>query len=117
MIIINPQELFEKLDKCIAALGRGNLQLKTLALKKDNTENLYRIALRKEILKLKLEGQPATLINDLAKGEEKVAKLRLERDIAKDSYYVCLNAIENLRIEIDVLRSRVTWLRAELLNS
>lgn len=111
------QELFEKLDKCIAALGRGNLQLKTLALKKDNTENLYRIALRKEILKLKLEGQPATLINDLAKGEQTVAKLRLERDIAKDSYYVCLNALDNLKIEIEVLRSQLAFMKAELLNS
>lgn len=35
---MNPMELFEKLDKCIAALGRGNIQLKQLALKKDNTE-------------------------------------------------------------------------------
>ena len=114
---MNPQELFEKLDKCIAALGRGNVNLKQLALKKDNTENLYRIALRKEILKLKLEGQPATLINDLAKGEEKVSKLRLERDIAKDSYYVCLNAIDVLKTEIEVLRSQVAFARAELLNS
>lgn len=114
---MNPQELFEKLDKCIAALGRGNIQLKQLALKKDNTENIYRIALRKEILKLKLEGQAATLINDLAKGEEKVARLRLERDIAKDSYYVCLNAIDNLRLEIECIRSRITWERVELKNS
>ena len=114
---MNPNELFEKLDKCIAALGRGNITLKQLALKKDNTENLYRIALRKEILKLKLEGQPATLINDLAKGEEKVAKLRLERDIAKDSYYVCLNALDNLKIEIEVLRSQLAFIKAELLNS
>lgn len=114
---MNINELFERLDKCIAALGRGNIQLKSLALKKDNTENRYRIALRKEILKLKLEGYPATLINDLSKGEETVAKLRLERDIAKDSYYVCLNALDNLKLEIDVLRSQLAFARAELLNS
>lgn len=114
---MNPQELFERLDKCIAALGRGNVQLKQLALKKDNTENLYRIALRKEMLKLTLEGSKATLINDLARGEETVARLRLERDIAKDSYYVCINAMDNLKTEIECIRSRITWERVELKNS
>lgn len=114
---INPNELFEKLSNCIIALGKGNTNLKQLALKKVNAENKYRIALRKEILKLKLEGLPATLINDLAKGEETVAKLRLDRDITKDSYFVCLNALENLKIEIEVLRTQLAFLRAELLNS
>jgi hypothetical protein len=114
---MNPQKLLERLEQCIAALSRGNTQLKQLALKKDDTENKYRIALRKEMLKLKLEGYKTTLISDLAKGEETVAKLRLERDIAKDSYYVCLNAMDNLKIEIDCIRSQLTWLRVELKNS
>ncbi len=114
---MNPQELFNKLDQCIAALGRGNTQLKQLALKKSDTQNKYMVALRKEMLRLQLEGFKATLINDLARGEETVAKLRLERDIAKDSYFVCLNAIDNLRLEIECIRSRITWERVELKNS
>lgn len=114
---MNPQELFERLEQCLSALSKGNIQLKQLALKKDNTERDYKIALRKEMLKLQLEGYKATLINDLARGEETVAKLRLERDIAKDSYFVCLNAIENIRLEIECIRSRITWERVELKNS
>ncbi len=114
---MNPEELFERLEQCIAALGRGNIELKKLSLKKNDTQNKYMIALRKEMLKLQLEGYKATLINDLARGEETVAKLRLERDIAKDSYFVCLNAIENIRLEIECIRSRITWERVELKNS
>lgn len=56
-------------------------------------------------------------LDEAAKGDEKVARLRLERDIAKDSYYVCLNAIDNLRLEIECIRSRITWERVELKNS
>ena len=34
---MNPQQLLERLDQCIAALGRGNTQLKTLGLQKAQT--------------------------------------------------------------------------------
>jgi hypothetical protein len=58
----------------------------TLARERAETEKAYKIALRHEILKLKTEGYPATLIMDLAKGSEHVADLRFQRDLAKTKY-------------------------------
>ena len=43
----------------------------------------YRVELAKETLKLRADGMPATLVPDLAKGNERISSLRLERDIAK----------------------------------
>lgn len=114
---MTPVEIMNKLNSCILALQQGNAELKTLGIKKAKTKIEYSIALRKEILKLKLEKYPATLISDLARGQEQVAKLRLEKDIAESSYYTAISAIENLRIEIEILRSKLRWYREEYHHS
>lgn len=114
---MNPQDLMDRLEKCIAALGRGNTQMKTLGLEKAKTERDYKIKQAQEILKLKADKYPATLIMELVKGNEEVAELRLQRDIAESSYFVGLEAMNNLRLEIEIIRSKLTWLRNELKNS
>jgi hypothetical protein len=115
--LANPQLIFEQLDQCRLALQKGNTELKTLGLKKAQTERDYKVRQAQEILNLKVEKYPATLIMELAKGNEEVAKLRLDRDIAESSYFVALDAINNLRSEIEILRSKLAWLKAELRNS
>lgn len=114
---MNPQNLIEKLDTCILALSKGNSELKTLGLKKAQAEKNYRIRQAKEILLLKSDKYAATLIMELVKGNEEIAELRLQRDIAESAYYTAISATENLRLEIDVIRSQLTWLRTELSNS
>lgn len=54
---------------------------------------------------------------ELVKGNEEVAELRLQRDIAESAYYVGLEAMNNLRLEIEIIRSKLTWLRNEFKNS
>ena len=115
--IMNPQNILEKLDSCVIALNKGNYNMKTLGLEKAKTERDYRVKQAQMILKLKAEGYPATLIMELVKGNEEVAELRLKRDIAESSYYVGIQAMENLRLEIEILRSKLTWMRTELKNS
>ncbi|MBE6067973.1 MAG: hypothetical protein E7211_09820 [Clostridium lundense] len=115
---MGPQEIMNKIQACQQALTVGNMELKTLGVKKANAERKYRIELRKEILRLRqLEKQPATLINDLAKGKEEIAQLRLERDIGETNYSVCLEAMRNLRLELEAYRSFLTWERVELKNT
>ncbi len=114
---MNPQALIERLDQCIVALGRGNTQMKILGLEKAKTERDYKVKQAQEILKLKADKYPATLIMELVKGNEEVAELRLKRDIAESAYFVGLEAMSNLRLEIEIVRSKLTWLRNELNNS
>lgn len=114
---MTPGQIMEQLDTCLRALTQGNIEQKTLGLKKAEAERNYRIALNKEILKLKVEKYPATLIQELARGTKEVAELRLKRDIQESSYYTAISAMENLKLEIEVLRSKLTWLRTELKNT
>ena len=87
---MNPQELLNRLDTCVQALGRGNTQLKTLGLEKAKTERDYRVREAQEILKLKTDGFKVTIIQEVAKGNPEVAELRLKRDIAESAYYTAL---------------------------
>lgn len=114
---MTPIDIMNNLDMCIRALSQGNTELKTLGIKKAEAERKYRVALNKEILRLKVDKYPATLIQELARGNKEVADLRLNRDIAESSYYTAISAMDNLKIEIEVLRSKLTWLRAEFKKS
>ncbi|CAM3732239.1 hypothetical protein [Mesobacillus zeae] len=86
-------------------LNVASKQIFSLATAKAEAERNYKVALRQEILKLKSEGFPATLINDLAKGEERIAQLRLERDIAKEMYLSGLESMKQTRTEASVLQT------------
>lgn len=46
-------------------------------------ERIYRVELAKAILVMKAKGTPATVCQDLARGDEMVAGLRYERDVAQ----------------------------------
>lgn len=114
---MNPQAIFEKLDQCTLALGRGNTQLKISGLDKAKTEMEYRVAYNKKMLELKAEKCQATLIVALAKSDPIVADLAMKKDIAESAYFTCISAIENLRLETLILRTKISWLKAEMGNS
>lgn len=114
---MNPQQIIEQIQAAKVALQKGNDNLKTLGVKKADAEKKYKIELRKELLKLRLEKYPVAIIQDLAKGEEKISQLRLERDLTENSYTVCQEAMRNTRLELETLRSLLTWQRVELGNS
>ncbi|GAF14911.1 hypothetical protein JCM19045_4247 [Bacillus sp. JCM 19045] len=86
-------------------LDRASKEIFTLAREKAESEKAYKIALRQEILILKDEKYPATLILELAKGHEKIADLRFKRDIAREMYKAGLDSMNNTRTEASLLQS------------
>lgn len=101
------QDLINELN-----LHRGNLNLAIKELKargqaKAEAERDYRVALAKEILRLRTEGIPVTIINDLCRGEETIARLKMERDIADSLYESALQAIYNYKLNIDIIQNQI----------
>lgn len=66
-------------------------------------ERTYRVALATEIVKLKTDGMPVTIINDVARGN--VADLKFNRDLAEEEYKTCKEMLEGLRAELTGLQS------------
>ena len=103
---INIEVIINKLEYKVNELTIRNAKLKKLGIIKDRLEATYRCELRKELLQLALN-------NTNARGNEKIAQLRLNRDLAKIRYYLMESSIENIKFEIEVLRSMLIWLRVE----
>ena len=114
---MNPNGVMDLLNLKQKELSDMTSKLFKFGEEKAIAEKIYRQELRKELLLLRSHKMPTTIINNLAKGKEEIAELRLKRDIAESKYYTCLSAIENKRLEIEVLRSKLTWLREEFYNS
>ena len=88
--------------------AKDNMELANMAYKDHSQqyaefERDYRVALAKKILKLKAEGFAAGLTNDLAKGDENVAELKMKRDIEQGLMQSAQSAIYNFRLEFKVL--------------
>lgn len=70
-------------------------------------ERLYQMEKTKEILRMKKEGMPTTLIPQLVKGLNNVAILDFERNKAEVVYKANLEAINIKKIELRVLEAQI----------
>ncbi|MCC8435437.1 hypothetical protein HP567_012865 [Brevibacillus sp. M2.1A] len=78
-------------------------QLHVQAKEYASAERDYRIALRQEMLKLRAEGLPATLITDVARGN--VAELKFKRDLAESLFKSASESSKALQAELSGLQS------------
>ena len=101
---INIEVMINKLEYKVNELTIRSAKLEKLGCIKDRLEATYRCELRKELLQLSLN-------NINARGNGKIAQLRLNKDLAKIRYYLMKGSIENIKFEIEVLRSILIWLR------
>ena len=115
---MNLEVMINKLEYRLNELTIRNAKLKKLGMIKDKLEATYRCELRKELLRLSLNNTKISITGDIAgdngkiaRGNEKIAQLRLNRDLAKIRYYLMKSSIENIKFEIEVLRSILIWLR------
>jgi len=108
------QDLIQALSETRKQLNECLIFYKNNGRKLAEAEMNYRIALRKEMLKLKISGASEgcgpvawTVCDDLARGEETVAKLRFERDIRKSDYDSCYEKILQLKTELRILENEI----------
>lgn len=100
-------ELWDEIKVEQALLDRAVRELKPRGQKKAQTEHDYRVALSKRLTALRAEGSPVTHLADIAKGEDEIAKLRLERDIAASLYDSALESINVQKLKIRVLEGQL----------
>ena len=110
---VNLEVIINKLEYKANELTLRNAKLKKLGVIKDRLEAKYRCELRKELLGLSINGTKISIIDDIARDNTNLAQLRLNRDLAEIRYYSMKSSIENIKFEIEVLRSMLTWLRLE----
>lgn len=95
-------ELFEKQQALMKQLSASIKELEKHGREAAQAEMDYKIALHQNILKLKDQGMPATLINTMVYGVREVAEKRLTRDIAETMYNVVRERINGIKKTIAV---------------
>ena len=103
--VIELSEIIQEMRQVRIRMNISAKEIFELARQKAEAERAYKIALRMEILKLKSEGYPATLINDLARGEEQIAELRFQRDLATEKYKAGVESMKTTRTEASLLQT------------
>lgn len=103
MNTIETIKLTEEIHKASKRLSKGPAELFTLARKGAEAERAYRKALSMEIMKLRLEGLPATLIGDIARGN--CADLKWARDLADAELTAGRDGLKAIITEVTALQS------------
>ena len=101
-------ELWQEIQAELMLLDRAVKELKSRGRHKAETEHAYRMALSKRLTELRAAGQPVTHLLDIAKGEEAIARLRLERDIADSLYESAQEAINVQKLKLRILEGQLS---------
>lgn len=111
---VNLEVIINKLEYKVNELTLRNQKLEKLGAIKDRLEATYRCELGKELLRLSINSTKISIIDDIEGDNANLTQLRLNRDLAEIRYYSMKSSIENIKFEIEVLRSLLTWLSDEL---
>lgn len=98
------EEVFKLSDELTASIN----VLKQNGVNLAQAERDYKITLRTEALKLKADGMPVTLINQIIYGIKSVAELRLKRDIAETIYDTNKEHINITKLKMRILENQIS---------
>lgn len=98
LIDIN-KELYEGTKR----LEKSSQEIFRLAKAHAEAERDYRIALGKEKVKLRDEGMPVSLIEDVSRGN--LSDLRYKRDLAKETYVAGRDSMKAIIAQLNALQS------------
>lgn len=96
-------EIAQEMRAVCKRLDDASRVMHKYARTKAEKERDYRKALAQEMIKLRAEGLPATLIGDLARGQ--TADLKFERDLSTDLFKTNIEALGAIKIQASVLQS------------
>lgn len=96
-------KLVQDIRRVSQRLDKLPAELRKQAIAYAEKERTYRLALSQEMLKLRAENLPATLINDIARGN--VAGLKFERDLAESLFKATVESSKAIQAEMSGLQS------------
>ena len=102
---VDTVEIIQELNNLNKRLSNAYKEMYQQAKLYSEAERAYKVANAKKILELNDGGQKATLILDLARGDEGVAELRFQRDLAKGRYETAKESIKSMRTSLTVYQS------------
>ncbi len=100
-------DLYEEILALMNELTKSIKVLKQNGVKLAEAERDYKITLRTEALKLRVDNTPVTLINQIIYGVPEVAHKRLDRDIAEATYNANQEHINVTKLKLRILENQL----------
>lgn len=100
-------DLLNELNDKTQELQVSLKQLRKTGTKYAEAERDYKILLRKEVLKLRDEGQAIGVITLICYGIPAVAEARFKRDVAEAIYKANQEAINTIKLQIRLIESQI----------
>ena len=100
-------DLYNDINELIKRLNTSVVKLKDYGKELAEAERDYKVTLRQEALKLRNDGMPVTLINQIIYGIPEVADKRFKRDVAETMYNVALENIQSTKLQIRILEAQL----------
>ena len=101
------QLLINEIENMRIDLNNTIKELRKTGYDKAKAEYIYRIALSKELLILRDKGLPVTIINDIVRGNEEIAKLKFNRDYSDIIYESTLEKLRAIKIELGIVERQI----------
>ena len=97
----------EELERKLKILDASVKELSKTGKEYASAYTNYRVALAKELVKLKDEGYAITLAGDIARGKPEIAKLKFE-EIAKEAVYKANQETINVyKLQIKIIQEQI----------
>ena len=100
-------DLIQELNAKNTLLSKAITELKNRGQDLAQAERDYRVALQKEIIRLRTDNTSVTLTSDLARGNEEVAGLKYQRDLADVLYKSASEAINVYKLQVRLLEEQI----------
>ena len=100
-------DLYNELQTKIKHLDTSVRALRKTGTERAEAERAYKVHLRREVLKLRDEGQAVGIIEKTCHGIPSVADLRFKRDVAEAVYTANLESINALKLQIRILENQL----------
>lgn len=101
------QSLIVEVGELRKQLNEGVKELQKAGYGKAKSEYEYRVALSKEILIQREDKIPVTIINDIVKGKEEIAKLKFQRDYHDTLYDAAREKIQATKLELRIIDNQL----------
>lgn len=98
--------MWQQIEENMQMLEKAVSEMKSRSRKLAEAEHNYRVALSERLTELRAEGQPVTHLSDIARGEKKIASLKMARDIAEGLYDSSKEAINMYKLKIKILEGQ-----------
>jgi len=100
-------ELYQEVEKITKILDKAVQDMASRGEVFARARAEYQIALSSRLLELRADGYAVTHLLDIAKGEPKIAELRLKKDIAEGLYKSIIEGINVYKLKLRVLDAQI----------